>query len=97
MASSLDEYYKRFMQNYGRHGAVFTFVLCGIAGALVDIDHIPKLLYLIMCGLRRMKGRSLHPVFFLLACCVCIYFGVLLYRAFSIHRAKMENATQIKN
>jgi hypothetical protein len=97
MTFSLDEHYEHFMKNYSRHGAVYTFVLCGIAGALVDIDHIPKILYLLMGGSRKITGRMLHPIFFLIACCVCIYFGALLCNSFLAHYGYKENETQIRN
>ena len=97
MAFSIGEYNNRFIRQYSRHGAVYTFVLCGIAGALVDIDHIPKVLYMLMGGWRYMNGRPLHLIFFFIACCVCLCFGALLCISFLKHYARKEKEIKIKN
>lgn len=97
MASPIGEHDNRFIQQYRRHGAIYTFILCGIAGALVDIDHILKIFYLLMGGWGNMDGRPLHPVFFLIAFAVCLCFGTLLCSMFLKHYAKKEKEIEIKN
>lgn len=63
---------------YTSHGAIITFILCGITGAMVDVDHVPELLLSLM-GVS-IQGRLLHSTFFIIACVGCIYYGNLLYR-----------------
>ena len=42
MDTKMNKYFGRFKQYYLEHSVPFVFILCGIAGMLVDIDHIPK-------------------------------------------------------
>lgn len=78
---------------YGRHRALFTFILCGIVGVLVDIDHIPALLFELIRH-RPFPGRILHPLFLLIGCIGCAYFGGLLYRYFLKYRKKNEKTIE---
>ena len=65
----------------------YTFILCGLAGMLVDIDHLPKVIYLLSGGDSYPNGRSLHLIFLLIAVCVFLYSGAVLSREFIKYRS----------
>ena len=91
MSLRVREYFKLFRQGYLHHSVIYIFILCGIAGMLVDIDHLPKILYLLMGGQGDVSGRPLHPLFFLIASCICIYIGVKLFGDFIKYHTIKEN------
>lgn len=77
--------YHAFIENqYTRHGALITFILCGIVGAMVDVDHIPELL-LSLVGVS-IWGRMFHSTFLILGCLGCAYYGYLLYQDLKRHK-----------
>jgi cytochrome b subunit of formate dehydrogenase len=90
MAISINEYLIRIKKGYLDHGVLYIFVICGITGMLVDIDHLPKLLDMLMGGQGYPNGRTLHPLFFLIALGVCILCGKRLLEVFLKYRARKE-------
>ena len=88
--SRLRVFVKAFIENqYTRYNALFTFLLCGIIGAAVDIDHIPEVLISLIGG--SIEGRLLHSTFLIIACLGCAYYGNLLYREFKRNKDGLQS------
>ena len=62
-----------------RRNALLAFVICGIAGVLVDVDHVISYYFVPEWG-----GHFLHPPLFVASCVVLVglsaYLGGLLLR-----------------
>jgi hypothetical protein len=74
------------IHNLLRNRALFAFGACGVAGILVDVDHIPYIIGVVE------DGRFLHPRFFLVGCFGCALFGgyLVLNRIMVIYRSSLN-------